>query len=127
MITKFDNFINEWYLGPYSSTGFKTNEPTTKYNFTIDIKMDTKNEEIIKNILKKYNITYNKLELKNIEVGDEKGHNINLVFNSYNKYEASAILNSVMKELIENKIPFDPESIKFDEEDKPEKRKIGYI
>lgn len=127
MITKFNNFINEWYLGPYSAAGFKTNEPTAKYNFTIDIKMDPKNEKILKDILKKYNISYDKLELKNIEDGNEEGHNVNLIFRSYNKYEASAILNSVMTELIEKEIMFDPTSIKFKEEDKPEKRKIGYI
>lgn len=127
MITKFDNFINEWYLGPYSSVGFKVSEPSTKYNFNIDIKMDSNNEEIIKNILKKYNITYDNLNIEDIKSDDVDGHKVNLTFRSYNKYEASAILNSVIKELIKNEIPFDPTSVDVKEEDKPEKRKIGYI
>lgn len=127
MIVKFDNFINEWYTGKYTYTGFKTDEPNIKYNFNIDIKMNTENEEIIKDILNKYNISYDKLELRNVKNEDEDAHNINLVFKSYNKYEASSILSSVLYEFIKKEILFDPSTIKLEEENKPEKRKIGYI
>ena len=128
MITKFDNFINEWYLGPYSATGFKLTEPSTKYNFNIDIKYDEKNEKNVKEILNKYNIEYDILDMQKTKYdNNEDVHKINIIFKSYNKFEATSILNSIIKELINKNILFNPNSIKIKEENETEKKKIGYI
>jgi len=124
MITKFEIFLNEWYTGPYAASGFKSSEPTEKFNLELDIKFESKNKEKIEEILKKYNIPYENL---NIEKEGFKTQKVKLQFKSYNRYEANSILNTFIKELIDNQIMFDPQSIKGDsEEEKIEKNPIGF-
>jgi hypothetical protein len=108
MVTKFDNFLNEFYTGTYASAGFKTSEPTDEYEFTVDIEYDPKNEEIIKNnILSKYNIPYNDFSLKHVSNAQE----LKIKIISYNKWEASSIISTLLDSLHKNDIAFDPRSI----------------
>ena len=108
MVTKFDNFLNEFYTGKYSSAGFKINEPIDEYEFTVDIEYDPKNEEIIKNnILSKYNIPYNDFSLKHVSNAQE----LKIKIISYNKWEASSIISTLLDSLHKNDIAFDPRSI----------------
>lgn len=108
MQTQFDNFINEFYTGKYASAGFKSGEPTNEYEFNVDIKYDTDNEDIIKkDILSKYNITYKNMSLERF--GDTQS--LNLKFFSYSNYEAASIVTTILDELVEKEIPFDSRTI----------------
>jgi len=108
MLTQFDNYINEFYTGKFASAGFKSGEPTNEYEFTVDIKYGTKNEEKIKkDILSKYNISYNDFSLERF--GDTQTLNLN--FLSYNNWEASSIITTFLDELSEQEIPFDTRTI----------------
>jgi hypothetical protein len=126
MITKFHNFLNEWYTGPYSATGFKVTEPTEKFTLNFNIKYDKNNIKILKNILKKYNIPFDQMEIAKDKDEDFEIQKVNLTFKSYNDYEASAIVSSIIKELQENQIMFDPTSIGGGPKEKPQRKQIGY-
>lgn len=122
MITKFQSFLNEWYTGPYAATGFKTSEPSSKFTLNINIKYNKDNIKILKNILKKYDIPFDQMEVAEDKDEDIKIQKINLKFKSYNNYEASSIVSTFVKELQENQIMFDPTSISGGPEDQHEKQ-----
>jgi len=126
MIVKYDNFINEFYTGKYAAAGIKFSDPSDKYDFNINIKADPDNNNIIKDILLKFNIAYDGVEItpeENLELDGEK---VNIKFLSYNKYEASSIINSIVNELIIKKIPIDIDSIKLEPINKVEKKPMGF-
>lgn len=146
MITKFDNFLNEFYVGPYKSAGFKNSEPSDKFNFNITMKYKPENEELVKNILAKYEIPYDKLNLektqieKNIPTPKKKFFSrkkdtpepkldiqkLDLTFLSYNEYEAGSIINTLLNDLHKSGVVFDPASIKIEPLEKIVKKPIGF-
>jgi len=108
MLTQFDNYINEFYTGKFASAGFKSNEPTNEYDFSVDIKYSKENEDKIKNdILSKYNIPYNDLSFERF--GDTQ--TLKLKFLSYSNWEAASIVTTFLDELVDHEIPFDSRTI----------------
>jgi hypothetical protein len=119
MFIKFKKFINEYhsYSGKYSSVGFKQSNPPHKYKLTLKIKYRPENEEFFKNILNKYTIPFdeNETTLTNM---DPKGflkkqpetQLLNLTFFAYNVYEANAIIDTIIKEIVKIRLKFDPNS-----------------
>jgi len=133
MIIKFIEFITEFktYTGPFSTVGFKTNEPTEKYTLNVDIKYDENNENIIKNILNKYNIPYDDLKLKRDEDLFRRSNvqKFKIDFLSYSGLEAQSIIVSMLQELEKSNIHIDTESIKISPEPeviKKERKPIGF-
>jgi len=123
MIIKFTNFLNEFYTGPFSAAGFKLHEPSNKFNFNLNIKYKPENEELIKNILAKYDIPYDELNFKK---QNRRSQKLDLTFLSYNRLEAVAIINSILSDLAENSVTFDKSSVKFKEIDDSQKGLIGF-
>ena len=126
MITKFKKFLNEWYTGPFAASGFKMTEPSDRFTLNFNIKYDKDNIKILKNILKKYDIPFDQMEIAKDIDEDFEIQKINLTFKSYNNFEANSIVNSIIKDLAENQIMFDPTSITGGPKEKPEKRPIGF-
>jgi hypothetical protein len=126
MFTNFEDFLNEWYTGPYAATGFKSSEPTERFTLNFTIKYDQNNIKTLKNILKKYDIPFDQMEITKDKDDDFDIQKINLTFKSYNNYEASSIVASIIKELQENQIMLDPTSISGGPKDNPERKLIGY-
>jgi len=128
MIINFTDFLNEYssYNGAYGTAGFIYSEPSNNFIFNLNLKNKSwfsknNNEEtisLVKRILSKYNIPYEKLTLN-----DNK---LNVVFKSYSKYEVSSIINSLLVDLSKNKIIFDPRSISVNQENEIKKRPIGF-
>lgn len=112
MIKKYSEFLNEFYIGPNATAGFKTSEPTD--NFTLDVMMkhDPWNEELIQEILKKYNVTYTDLSLK----GEGGNQRLKLNFLAYNEYEAAAVINAILKELGDKQVNIDNSTINVSSE-----------
>ena len=139
MITKFNNFLNEFYVGPYKSAGFKNSEPSDKFNFNLTMKYKPENEELVKTILTKYNIPYDKINLEKSQISKPKKkrffskeepkldiQKLDLTFLSYNEYEAGSIINTLLNDLHNNGVIFDPASIKIEPLEKIVKKPIGF-
>jgi hypothetical protein len=126
MIIKYDNFINEFYTGKYASAGFKLSDPKDKYDFELNIKANPENDIIVKDILKKFNIAYDDVNIIPQENTELDGEKVKISFLTYNKYEAGSIVNSIVNEFIKKEIPIDINTIKLEPQVKHEKRKIGF-
>jgi len=124
MIIKYKDFVNEWYTGPYATAGFKSSEPTEKFTLNFNIKYDKNNIKILRNILKKYDIPFDQMEIGNDQDKNFKMQKINLIFKSYNNYEASSIVSSILKEISDNQIMIDPTSIVGGTKDQQTERKL---
>lgn len=113
MIKNYSEYIKEFYVGPNATAGFKPSEPTDNFSLDVVIKYGSRNEEIIQDILKKHNISYNDLYL---EREGEDGQRFKLNFLAYNEYEASSIINSILSELGENQVGVYVQSIEVSPE-----------
>ena len=118
MIKKYIEFLNEFYIGPNATAGFKTSEPTDNFTLDVTIKYDPWNEELIQGILKKHNISYNNMSLEKDDSGflGKKTQTLKLNFLAYNEYEAASIINSILMELGEKQVAIDPQSIEVSPE-----------
>lgn len=119
MVTNFKNFIKEYhsYTGPYSAAGFKLSNPLHKYRLTLNVKYRPENEEFFKNILDKYTIPFDEdatsltmVEQKRKLFKGPQMQLLDLTFSAYNVYEANAIIDIILKEIVDIKLKFDPSS-----------------
>ena len=119
MVTKFENFIKEYhaYSGPYSAAGFKSSAPMHKYRLTLEVKYRPENEEFFKNILDKYTIPFDE-DLTSLTLVEQKRkffrkpqlQLLDLTFFAYNVFEANAIIDIILKEIVDIKLKFNPDS-----------------
>lgn len=119
MIIKFDDFLNEFhsYSGPNATLGFRYSEPTNEYSLSLTVKYVENLEDIVKNILSKYNIPYKDIK---IDIGYSKSlfsktrpltQSLKIVFLSYSGNEAYSIIDIFVKELYNSGIQFNQNSI----------------
>jgi hypothetical protein len=126
MIKKYEEYIKEFYTGRYSAAGIKFSDPSDKFDFNINIEANPDNYRILREILLKYNIAYDDIKITPEENLKDDGEKVNIKFLSYNKYEASSIIDSIISELIKKKIPIDIGTITLEPINAKEKRKIGF-
>jgi len=103
MKIKFEDFLLE-YTGPYKKAGFKIgSENRDIYDFDCTIKIESENEEEIKNklknILNEYDIDYTELS---IQKETDEFHKLNISFKSYNEYEAYSLVDTVINDALKN-------------------------
>lgn len=115
MIITFRNFLNEYtaYSGPFGTTGFKYSEPSKKISMNVELKYETRNDDIVKDILNKYNIPYDNYRLKKPLYGGDI-HTLSLRFLTYSDLEAVSIINTIITELQKNRIMFDPTTLEVE-------------
>jgi hypothetical protein len=118
MITKFLEFLYEYtsYSVPHATVGFKYSEPTNKFTIYLDMIYDGDNENKIKSILSKYNISYENMNFKDEMYKDSEDNNvliqkIEFSFFAYNDLEADSIIKTILGDFVNNDINFNPQSI----------------
>lgn len=121
MITIFEKFLNE-YRGPFGTVGFRYSNPSKEYTLKLDMKYTPKNEDVIKDILTKYDISHENVKLERPYFGALQ--TLSLKFLTYSELEAASIINSLLINLNKNDIMFDASSIKtYPEINNPFQRK----
>ena len=121
MIIKFENFLNE-YRGPYGTVGFRYSTPTDEYTLDLNMKYTQDNENVIKNALSKYDISYKDIKIERPYFGALQ--TLKLKFVVYSELEAVSVINSILSELKNNNIFFEEESINiFPKIEQPFRRK----
>lgn len=121
MITIFEKFLNE-YSGNFGTVGFRYSNPSKEYTLKLDMKYTPKNEDVIKDILSNYDISYEDIKLERPFFSSLQ--TLSLKFLTYSELEAAAIINSLLVNLNKNDVKFDTSSLQtYPEINNPFKRK----
>lgn len=132
MITKFDNFLNEYNSSksannvPDNTIGFRYSDPHEKFDLVFVMDYYRNIENVLDEIFDKYNIKYDNLKITKRSGDDGDIQIISLNFTSYSKYEAESIIMKILGDLVEEyDITIYPETVSGA---KPpiEKKPIGF-